>query len=423
MFYGKEFKIIDKKKRMILVEKGKKTPVLQAQKIFKHAPNVSPEDKGYVSLFVTVDRQSGMYDLFNASENRMILRHLEPTSYLISENGVPMVFTLKDQNLYVTPDGEIRDLNLNTGSVYFSLDADGNPTHDIVFKVLKGSPVVLYRSSDFSARDIIRHGRDNLFGKVARMPQDEIVENPFLPLLMTNSEDLLAFVQTYPNKKEALMTLAMQYKRIAGEDRMSTEQYLQAVATRFREIATSKGRISIESLNARIAENDKKIEDLKNQAAPYKQEATALVQTINAINQELGEPEYDYFPDGDFFDPDEYDELPLGFETLPAEVQKKYETRKQLMTDHQELYDIVDGYNLEVSNLNLNNYHTQQTISTIEYCEDLDTIIKTITLELGDKQASTKVQPSTEQQVAAVQEESTQETAAPKNTHEDNPTE
>ena len=244
---------------------------------------------------------------------------------------------------------------------------------------------------------------------LSRLPQGDHVDNAFLPLLLDNQGDLSSFtwiLQHCEDAEQSLRRFADEYVRLTEGKFFDQAEYLHHVARHFKSLATSNGYYTVKKLEKTIAANQKEDEEYEKSCEPKRQEMERLNQQINAINKALGQPEYDFDPDYEFFGQTApYEVVPEDLASMPQEVQDAYAERAVLMKQHQDIY-----YDLDVPEVDhsMENYKLQGRLSNIAFAEKIEALAEQIEQEQkvlsGKKQTSQPAQPvqSTEAQSTTV---------------------
>ncbi len=394
MNYGNDYQITKNflGTQSILKENGK--TILKAGLIVEYAPDADESVKEGNHIFV-VSNEPGVYDIYHSEQQRYLLKHAYFTAdNFCEESGVPMVYTKDQANFYISPDGVVHDLRLDLGDVYFSQDSRGLPTHKMVFRIVAGKPVTIYRDDMYSP---VRNFGDNDYhtsNMLSRLPQGDHIDNPFVPFLITDQQDLGLFVGTEAPDEQVLRALANQYVRVTEGKFFNQAEYLKEVAKHFEAVATQHGKYTIESLRRELEANQDIIRRQEEALAPQRAEMEQLNKQINAINKALGQPEYDYDPDWEFFGKTApYEQKPEDLASMPQEVQDAYAERDQLMARHQDLYFEVEE--MPTDNAGIDSFHIARRISCIEYVSTIQDLANKI--EQEQKVLSQPSQPQTTQ--------------------------
>lgn len=185
-----------------LLRFGKK--ILTAPEIIQYADNHNNSRRANFPLFATIT--DGLYSIYNANTKSFVLQDAQPFNTAFREqSGVPVCFKKNEYIYYVTPAGKCYDVT-KVGELCFSIDpVTGNPTHDLVFYVNNNRPHIVYRNPDFNlAESFFERSPQDTPSMIGRIRHDDVIENPYTPLMLTTLDEVHAFMQKYPITKENL---------------------------------------------------------------------------------------------------------------------------------------------------------------------------------------------------------------------------
>ncbi len=254
--------------KTVLKKNGK--TILKAHQIVAYAPSAGDIMTIKNPMFVTID-QEGNHSVYSVLGNKPIIklqnaqagRHFFKDGF---EKTSPMVFNKDGQDIYLSPEGTAYPISINE-ELCFVQDVSGNPTHSLVFKVVDGKPIPLFKSPEFSLAKpfYLREGMAQ-YPLIARYRHSDSVQNAYLPLMITNLSDLEDFCKALPPTQKDYSSLKDQYLSLTLSKRATPlraheagSEYLNTIQTNFQKIATASGRYSLEIIPTIVKTNTAKI--------------------------------------------------------------------------------------------------------------------------------------------------------------------
>ncbi len=231
-------KAFGRKQYMLCDPNGK--VVLKAPFIACYAPEYEEKQAG--SFTYITRSEDGKYNIFNTAHNGYILTNADMTSSDACINGLPIVYTKDTANYYLDPLGYLHDLTLDRTEVFFSQNAQGQLTHDLVFRVGKGRPYHIF--GGYNNLDMYMQDKYNPANLLVRLPQHDRVDNPFVPLLINNPADAQKYGEAILSNPAELAAMVKQYKTFTQENGLSEREFVQDIAQHFRALQKAQSPAS-----------------------------------------------------------------------------------------------------------------------------------------------------------------------------------
>ncbi len=212
-----------KTKMMLKDEKGK--TVISAPYITEYAPDLKFFNTGNPTIYFIRDRQ-GVCSLFS-EEKGMVLGCALPEYTEASNNGIPVLFRVGTETVYVSPKDASKHFIQRDEAICFEQDSLGRPTHKHVYRIKNGMPEEIYNAgiSNIDTKRITRYSPCKIIDYCADM---------YAPLLIKNPSELVCYLGSHSS--DEYRDMARDYARVEGVDMLPT--YLQTTIDHFRTLAS-----------------------------------------------------------------------------------------------------------------------------------------------------------------------------------------
>lgn len=241
--------------------------------VAQYAPDVA--DKGTKAIVYVVERPDHTYSVYSERDG-LIIESAEAASKVLMQDRVPMLFKLGTETVYISPkDAKKHIVASKVDSICFEQNSLGQPTHNNVFIVRNGRPIVL--NSEKHARHskcITRYGKD---GTV------ENADHAYLPLLLEREDSVISFLGAH--RPQDYRDLASEYARLEGF--AAVPGYLQAVTQHFTDIVSEGGVYTLEKVQKLKSDDNQASKELDAKVAAYRAQMAKNNGRVAEINEEL----------------------------------------------------------------------------------------------------------------------------------------
>ncbi len=259
--------------RYFLVDEATGKKVDSGTYVAQYAPDIADkEDKAVVYV---VERPDHTYSVYSERDG-LIIESAVAASKVLMQDRIPMLFKLGTETVYITPrDAKKHIIASKVDSICFEQNSLGQPTHNNVFVVRNGRPIVL------NSEKHTRHSKC-----ITRYDKYGTVENAghaYLPLLLDREDSVISFLGSH--RPQDYRDLASEYARLEGFN--AVPEYLQAVTQHFTEIVSEGGKLTLERVIELKEQDHQASKDLDKKVAVYRAQMAKNNSRVAEINEEL----------------------------------------------------------------------------------------------------------------------------------------